>query len=574
MSDTTGVNINAKGVEQNTFDAIVIGSGISGGWAAKELCEKGLKTLVLERGRNIEHIKDYPTMNKAPWEFEHRGSITKKLLTENPLISKAAGYDETTQHFFVKDKDHPYIQEKPFDWIRGYQVGGKSLIWGRACARWSEMDFTAPTRYGYAIDWPIHYKDIAPWYSHVEKFIGVCGTKDGIESMPDGEFLPAYELNCVEQHLKEVIWNKFKRHYVSGRWAQVTDPNEIQKQQGRYCLNRNLCMRGCPFGGYFSSVTSTLPWAKQTGNLNVQPHAVVHSVIYDEKKQKAIGVKVIDANTMKATEYFARVIFVNASALNSNLILLNSTSNRFPNGLGNDNGLLGKFICHHNYRAGMSGEIDGFRDKYYKVSKPAECIIANFRNIHKQDTDFLGGYVIYSGAYREKLREKGIQPPIGADFKKAISEPGGWGAYMYMQGETIPKETNHVRLSKDKKDQWGIPLLITSVGYDDNDDKMVKDFLEQGKAMMEAAGFKNINGGDNKQAPGLDIHEMGGVRMGHDPKTSLLNEWSQLHHCKNVFVTDGACMTSTGNQSPSILYMALTARAVNYAVEELKKRNL
>ena len=574
MSDTTGVNINAKGVEQNTFDAIVIGSGISGGWAAKELCEKGLKTLVLERGRNIEHIKDYPTMNKAPWEFEHRGSITKKLLTENPLISKAAGYDETTQHFFVKDKDHPYIQEKPFDWIRGYQVGGKSLIWGRACARWSEMDFTAPTRYGYAIDWPIHYKDIAPWYSHVEKFIGVCGTKDGIESMPDGEFLPAYELNCVEQHLKEVIWNKFKRHYVSGRWAQVTDPNEIQKQQGRYCLNRNLCMRGCPFGGYFSSVTSTLPWAKQTGNLTVQPHAVVHSVIYDEKKQKAIGVKVIDANTMKATEYFARVIFVNASALNSNLILLNSTSNRFPNGLGNDNGLLGKFICHHNYRAGMSGEIDGFRDKYYKVSKPAECIIANFRNIHKQDTDFLGGYVIYSGAYREKLREKGIQPPIGADFKKAISEPGGWGAYMYMQGETIPKETNHVRLSKDKKDQWGIPLLITSVGYDDNDDKMVKDFLEQGKAMMEAAGFKNINGGDNKQAPGLDIHEMGGVRMGHDPKTSLLNEWSQLHHCKNVFVTDGACMTSTGNQSPSILYMALTARAVNYAVEELKKRNL
>ena len=574
MSDTTGVNINAKGVEQNTFDAIVIGSGISGGWAAKELCEKGLKTLVLERGRNIEHIKDYPTMNKAPWEFEHRGSITKKLLTENPLISKAAGYDETTQHFFVKDKDHPYIQEKPFDWIRGYQVGGKSLIWGRACARWSEMDFTAPTRYGYAIDWPIHYKDIAPWYSHVEKFIGVCGTKDGIESMPDGEFLPAYELNCVEQHLKEVIWNKFKRHYVSGRWAQVTDPNEIQKQQGRYCLNRNLCMRGCPFGGYFSSVTSTLPWAKQTGNLTVQPHAVVHSVIYDEKKQKAIGVKVIDANTMKATEYFARVIFVNASALNSNLILLNSTSNRFPNGLGNDNGLLGKFICHHNYRAGMSGEIDGFRDKYYKVSKPAECIIANFRNIHKQDTDFLGGYVIYSGAYREKLREKGIQPPIGADFKKAISEPGGWGAYMYMQGETIPKETNHVRLSKDKKDQWGIPLLITSVGYDDNDDKMVKDFLEQGKAMMEAAGFKNINGGDNKQAPGLDIHEMGGVRMGHDSKTSLLNEWSQLHHCKNVFVTDGACMTSTGNQSPSILYMALTARAVNYAVEELKKRNL
>ncbi len=574
MPDTTRVNINTTGVEQNSYDAIVIGSGISGGWAAKELCEKGLKTLVLERGRNIEHIKDYPTMNKAPWEFEHRGSMTKKLLNENPLISKAAGYDETTQHFFVKDKDHPYIQEKPFDWIRGYQVGGKSLIWGRACARWSETDFTSPQRYGYAIDWPIRYNDIASWYSHVEKFIGVCGTKDGIESMPDGEFLIGYELNCVEQHLKEVIWEKFKRHYVSGRWAQVTDPNEIQKQQGRYCLNRNLCMRGCPFGGYFSSITSTLPWARQTGNLSVQPHAVVHSVIYDEKKEKAIGVKVIDANTMKTTDYFARIIFINASALNSNLILLNSLSNRFPNGLGNDNGLMGKFICHHNYRAGIGGEIDGFRDKYYKVSKPAECIIANFRNLHKQDTDFLGGYVIYSGAYREKLSDKGIQPTIGANFKKAISEPGGWGGYMYMQGETIPKEANHVRLSKDKKDQWGIPLLITSVGYDDNDDKMVKDFLEQGKAMMEAAGFKNVRGGDNKQAPGLDIHEMGGIRMGHDPKTSLLNEWNQLHQCKNVFVTDGACMTSTGSQSPSILYMAFTARAVNHAVEEMKKGNL
>jgi choline dehydrogenase-like flavoprotein len=560
MPDTLQANINTNGRQANSFDAIVIGSGISGGWAAKELCEKGLKTLVLERGRNIEHIKDYPTMNKAPWELEHRGSVTKKDLKENPLISKAAGYAEDTAHFFVKDKDHPYIQEKPFDWIRGYQVGGKSLIWGRACARWSETDFTAPLRYGYAVDWPIRYNEIAPWYSHVEKFIGVCGTKDGFE--------------CVEQHLKAVIWEKFKRHYVSGRWAQVTDPNEIQKQQGRYCLNRNLCMRGCPFGGYFSSVTSTLPWAKQTGNLTVQPFSVVHSIIYDEKQGKAIGVKVIDANTMKATEYFAKIIFVNASALNSNLILLNSTSHRFPNGLGNDSGVLGKYICHHNYRAGMSGQFEGYRDKYFQVSKPAECIMPNFRNIHKQDTDFLGGYTIYSGAYRERLSEREIGSAIGADFKKAISEPGVWGAYMYMQGETIPKETNHVRLSKDKNDQWGIPLLVTSVGYDDNDEKMVKDFLEQGKAMLEAAGAKDVSGADNKQAPGLDIHEMGGARMGRDPKTSMLNEWNQLHQCKNVFVTDGACMTSTGNQSPSILYMAFTARAVGHAVEELKKGNL
>ena len=574
MPDSTRVHMNNRGVAENTYDAIVIGSGISGGWAAKELCEKGLRTLVLERGRNIEHIKDYPTMNTPIWEFRHRGSITKKQRDENPFISKAAGYDESTQHFFIKDKDHPYVQEKPFEWIRGYQVGGKSLIWGRACARWSEFDFTAPQRYGYAVDWPVRYSDMAPWYSHVEKFIGVCGTKEGIESMPDGEFLPAYELNCVEQHLKDVLWKKFNRYYVSGRWAQVTEPNDIQKQQGRQCLNRNQCMRGCPFGGYFSSVTSTLPWAKATGNLTVQPLAVVHSIIYDEKKQKATGVRVIDANTKQATEYFARIIFVNASALNTNLILLNSTSNRFPNGLGNDNGLLGKFICHHNYRASMGGQIEGFRDKYYKVTKPAECIIPNFRNIHKQDTDFLGGYVIFSGAYREKTSERGIEQTIGAEFKEALSEPGGWGGYMYMQGETIPRETNHVRLSPDKKDQWGIPLLVTSVGYDDNADKMIKDFLEQGHAMMEAAGFKNIDTFVNDWAPGLDIHEMGGVRMGRDVRSSLLNEWNQLHTCKNVFITDGACMTSTGNQSPSILYMAFTARAADRAVQELKKGNL
>jgi len=559
----------------NNFDAIVIGSGISGGWAAKELCEKGLKTLVLERGRNVEHIKDYPTMNKAPWEFKYRGSMTKDFYEKNPLITKAAGYDESTAHFFVKDADHPYIQEKPFEWIRGYQVGGKSLTWGRACARWAPTDFTAPKRYGYGIEWPVGYDDIAPWYSHAEKFIGVCGSKENIETMPDGEFLPAYELNCIEQHLRETLATKFNRHYVSGRWAHITEPQEIHKEQGRgQCLNRNLCMRGCPFGGYFSSVTSTLPWANKTGNLTLRPHSVVHSIIYDEKKAKAVGVKVIDANTKETTEYFARIIFVNASALNTNLILLNSTSSRFPNGLGNDNGILGKYICFHNYRAGMSGEFDGHEDKYYKVSKPAECIIPNFRNVHERDTDFVGGYVIFSGAYRERLSDKGITETIGAKFKEEISQPGKWGAYMYMQGETIPKETNHVRLSKDKKDQWGIPLLITSVDYDDNDDKMVKDFLQQGKAMLEAAGATNIVTNENRQPPGLDIHEMGGVRMGKDPKTSMLNEWNQLHQCKNVFVTDGACMTSTGNQSPSILYMALTARAVDHAVEEIKKGNL
>ncbi len=561
-------------MDKNTYDAIVIGSGISGGWAAKELCEKGLKTLVLERGRNVEHIKDYPTYDKERWELPHRGWITRELKKENPLITKAAGYGEDTAHFFVKDKDHPYIQEKPFDWVRGYQVGGKSLTWGRSCQRWSEWDFSAPQRYGYAVDWPIRYADMAPWYSHAESFTGICGDKEGIESMPDGEFLPAYELNSVEQHVRETLREKFGRHYISGRWAHLTQPKEIHLQQGRgQCMNRNLCMRGCPFGGYFSSVTSTLPWAAKTGNLTVRPHSVVHSVIYDEQKKKAIGVRVIDAITKESSEFFAKIIFVNASALNSNLILLNSTSNRFPHGLGNDNELMGKYICFHNYRGSMGGKFDGFTDKYYTPGRPVECVVPNFRNLKKKEQDFLGGYVIFSAASRQRLDY--TQPDgIGGAFKDSLCEPGPWTIYMYMQGETIPKESNHVRLSKDQKDQWGIPLLVTSVGYDDNDDKMVKDFLEQGEAMLTAAGARDIETFDSKQPPGLDIHEMGGIRMGHDPKTSLLNKWNQLHACNNVFVTDGACMTSTGNQSPSILYMAFTARAVDHAVSELKKGNL
>lgn len=568
--------INSKGTAQNTFDAIVIGSGISGGWAAKELCEQGLKTLVLERGRNVTHLKDYPTATKAPWEFKHRGQMTKEFLQENPLITKAAGYGEDTAHFFIKDNDHPYIQEKPFDWIRGYQVGGKSLTWGRACQRWSEFEFTAPERYGYGIGWPVNYATMAPWYSHVEKFIGVCGTRDGIDAMPDGEFLPPFELNCAESHIRQKIRAKYKdRHLVHARWAHLTEPKEIHLQQGRVkCQARNLCMRGCPFGGYFSSVSSTLPWAEKTGHLTVRPFSVVHSIIYDEQKGKATGVRVIDANTQQTTDFFARIIFVNASALNSNLVLLNSVSSRFPNGLGNDSGLLGKYIGFHNYRASVSAEIDGMEDQYYYGRNPTEPIIANYRNLHRQDTDYVGGFTTFMGAHRGRMNGDSLKETIGAAFKEALTEPGGWRTYMYMQGETIPKATNHVRLSPDKKDQWGIPLLITSVDYDDNDERMIKDFLAQSAEMMDAAGCKNIEQYDNKQAPGLDIHEMGGCRMGKDARTSLLNEWNQLHHCPNVFVTDGAAMTSTGNQSPSLLYMALTARAAGYAVSEMKKGNL
>ncbi|MBS1597896.1 MAG: GMC family oxidoreductase [Bacteroidetes bacterium] len=562
--------------DQNTYDAIVIGSGISGGWSAKELCDRGLKTLVLERGRNIEHIKDYPTATKNPWDFPHRMTEPAAIIKDNPVISKCYAFGEDTHHFFVKDAEHPYIQEKPFDWIRGYHVGGKSIMWGRACQRWSNFEFTAPMRYGYAVDWPIRYDDIAPWYSHVEKFAGICGGKDGLEAMPDGDYLPPFEFNCLEAEMQKKISAHYKdRFMVRTRWAHLTKPEPIHIQQGRgQCQARDLCTRGCPFGGYFSSVSSTLPWAKKTGNLTIRPFSVVHSIIYDDKKGKATGVRIIDANTKQSVEYFAKVIFVNAACLNSNLILLNSVSNRFPNGLGNDNGLLGKFIAFHNYRAGVRGTYNGFKDQYTFGRNPTSPMIANYRNLHKQDTDYIGGFLTFVWAARRGIFQDGSIEGIGADYKDSMTEPGPWQAGMYMQGETIPKETNHVRLSKDQKDPWGIPQLITSVAYDDNDDKMVKDFLEQSSEMMRVAGIENIVTHDTKQAPGLDIHEMGGCRMGNDPKTSLLNKHNQFHLCKNVFVTDGACMTTTGNQSPSILYMAFAARAANFAVDELKKGNL
>jgi choline dehydrogenase-like flavoprotein len=562
--------------KDHTYDAIVIGSGISGGWAAKELCELGLKTLVLERGRNVVHNQDYPTATMAPWQFPHRKEMPGKFVEENPLITTAAGFGEDTAHFFIKDKDHPYVQEKPFDWIRGYQVGGKSLIWGRACPRWSPYEFKNPARFGYGIEWPISYEEIAPWYSHAERFAGICGNKDGLEAMPDGDYLPAFDMNCVEQHLQMKISQHYPdRFMIAGRWAQLTKPAEIHLQQGRaQCQARDMCMRGCPFGGYFSSVSSTLPWAQRTGNLTIRPFSVVHSILYDEQKGKATGVQIIDTNTHQVTDYFARIIFVNASALNSNLVLLNSVSRRWPRGLGNDNGLLGKYVAFQNYRGSLGGTIDGFEDSYYYGRRPSECMMANFRNFKKQDTDFVGGYMAFMGAGRGNDDGHALPEQVGAGYKQAISEPGGWGMYMYMQGETIPKETNTVSLSPTEKDQWGIPLLVTKVGYDDNDEKLLKDFLTQGAEMLDTIGVQHITQHDNHWSPGRDIHEMGGCRMGKDTRNSLLNGHNQLHGCTNVFVTDGACMTSTGNQSPSILYMALTARAANFAVAEMKKGNL
>jgi choline dehydrogenase-like flavoprotein len=565
--------MQGDGKNERTFDAIVIGSGISGGWAAKELCDQGMKTLVLERGRRVKH-GDYPTAMKNPWDFPHHINLPHEVREENPILNKCYAFDDATKQFFVKDNEHPYIQEKPFDWIRGYQEGGKSLIWARQTQRWSRFEFEAPGRDGFAVEWPIEYKDLAPWYSHVEIFAGISGNRDGLENLPDSEVLPAFEMNCVEKHIQEKIKENYKdRPVVIGRCAHLTQPQEIHIKQGRgQCQSRSLCYRGCPFGGYFSSNSSTLPWAAKTGNMTLRPDSVVHSIIYDEKKGKAIGVRVIDTNTKEEIEYYSRVIFVNAATINTNLILLNSKSNRFPNGLGNDSGLLGRYIAFHNYRGRINATFDGYEDKYYSGRRPTMIIIPSFRNVYKQEMDFKRGYLAAFTAVREGWNKDSEE--IGASLKNDMTTPGRWTVDMMMQGETIPKYENHVRLSSDHKDPWGIPQVITSIGYDENDDKIVQDFFEQGTEMLEKAGCSNITTRDSKQAPGLDIHEMGGVRMGKDPKTSLLNKYNQLHACKNVFVTDGACMTSIGTQNPSLTFMAMTARAANYAAEEMKKGNL
>jgi choline dehydrogenase-like flavoprotein len=570
-------NFNIDSKKARTYDAIVIGSGISGGWSAKELTEKGLKTLVLERGRDVQHITDYPTTNMMPWEFEHRERLPREITEANPIVSRCYNFKESSQHFFVKDNEHPYVQDegRPFDWIRGYQVGGKSLLWARQTQRWSKYDFEGPARDKFAVEWPIGYDDIAPWYSYVEKFAGITGNKDGIDALPDGEFLPPHDLNCVEKYFKEQVSKQYKdRHIIIGRAAHITEPKQIHLDQGRAkCQHRVMCERGCPFGGYFSSNASTMPWAMKTGNMTLRPHSVVHSVIYDDKKQKVTGVRVVDANTKEMMEFYANIIFVNAAALNTNLILMNSVSSRFPNGLGNDNGLLGKYIAFHNYRATVSGEYEGFLDSTTDGKRPNSGYIPRFRNVHQQETDFLRGYAAGFGANRQTYSDRS---GFGESLKENLAETkyGNWSVGSHMMGETIPKESNFVALEKDLKDPFGIPQLKISVAYDDNDEKMIKDYMVQVSEMFEKAGFKNIRTHDNGRNPGNDIHEMGGVRMGKDPKTSLLNKWNQLHAAKNVFVTDGACMTSTATQNPSLTYMALSARAVDHAVKEMKAKNL
>ena len=564
--------IPTDSLKKRTFDVIVIGSGASGGWAAKEFCDKGLKTLILERGREVKHVSDYPNASKPPWAFEHRGMVS---------VEKRKDYQgsrflrEETLNWALKDDEQPFVQEKPFRWVRGYHMGGKSLMWARQTQRWSDFDFEGPVRDGFAVDWPIRYKDIEPWYSYVEKFSGIAGNRDGLPELPDSEVMPGFEMSCVEEYFKEVLKNNYKdRHLIQARCAHLTDPGPIHIEQGRSkCQNQNMCNRGCIFGAYFSSNASTLPWAIKTGNLIIKPFSVVHSVIYDDKKGKATGVRIIDAVSKEMIEYYATIIFVNASALNTNAILLNSTSTRFPFGLGNDNDLMGKYVAWHNYRGKGGAEYEGLKEKKTDGRNPSNSYIPRFRNVFKQETGFLRGYAIGIGGGRnfepdtsrigDQLRENLLYPPLG-----------NWHVSSWMMGETVPLEKNHVRLHKELKDKYGIPQLIVSCEWSENDDRMVEDYIQETREMFTKAGFISIKVDDTKSPPGSDIHEMGGVRMGQDPATSLLNKWNQLHNCKNVFVTDGACMTSTGTQNPTLTYMALTARAANHAIDELKKGNL
>ncbi|MDB4063299.1 GMC family oxidoreductase [Flavobacteriaceae bacterium] len=563
-------------MKSNTFDTIVIGAGMSGGWAAKEFSEQGFKTLLLERGPNVEHLKDYPTTNTRPWEFKYRGRLTAKEKKENPIASRCYAFKEDAKHFFVKDNEHPYIQKKPFDWLRGYQVGGKSIMWARQVQRWSKYDFEGPKRDGFAVDWPIRYKDLETWYTYVEKFVGVSGNKDGLDTLPDGDFLKPWESNVVEDYFSKEMKKHYKdRHVIYGRCAHLTESKPQFIEQGRgLCMSRRICQRGCPLGGYFNVNSTLIPWALKTGNMTLKPNSVVQSVLYDEVKQKAIGVRVIDSKTKKTKDYFAKVIFITAATLNTNLILLNSKSKRFPNGLGNDNGLMGKYIAFHNYRATINAQCEGFPKNTIEGAKPTSHYVPRFRNVYRQETDFLRGYAAGFGASPARVTDRG---GFGATLKKQLletKETGVWNVNSHMMGETIPKVSNQVTLDKEKVDSWGIPLLNINVEYDENDEKMIEDFFEQFTVMFKKAGFVNIKTNDSKRRPGNDIHEMGGVRMGKDPKTSLLNKWNQLHECKNVFVTDGACMTSTSTQNPSLTFMAITARAANYAVEQMKKELL
>jgi len=566
------MNLNTKAKEEHTYDAIVVGSGISGGWAAKELTEKGLKVLLLERGRNVEHVKDYETAMTPPWEFKHRGRLTMEQKRTHPVQARSGFYSEYNEKFWVDDLDCPYTEVKRFDWYRGFQVGGKSLMWGRGCLRLSEMDFEANAKEGIGIDWPIRYRDIAPWYDYVERFAGISGQNEGLSQLPDGQFLPPMEMNCVEKAVKK----RLEAHYNRSRIMTIyREANLTVPHMGRgACQYRSRCNRGCPYGAYFSTQSSTLPAAMATGNLTLRPFSIVNSVVYDKEQKRATGVVVIDAETNETITFHSKIIFLNGSTLGTTFLLLNSTSDIFPDGLGNSSGQLGHNLMDHHYRIGASGTAEGFDDKYYYGRRPIGIYIPRYRNVGGDKRNYLRGFGFGGSASRTGWQRAIAEMNYGADFKEEMSTPGPWRMGLGGFGEALPYYENQVSIDQTKKDKWGQPVLAIDCEFKENEKIMRVEMMNDAAEMLEAAGLKDVKGFDNGSYPGAAIHEMGTARMGHDPKTSVLNRWNQMHDVKNVFVTDGSCMTSSACQNPSLTYMALTARACDYAVKELKKMNL
>lgn len=562
---------NSTEVNQN-FDVIVIGTGVTGGWAAKELCENGLKTLVLERGRMVEHITDYPTMHDDPWDYEFKGEL-KREEAKNQLKQARTGYTikEPSKHWFVDDLKHPYNETKRFDWIRGYHVGGKSLMWARMSFRWSEMDFEANLKDGHGVDWPIRYKDLVPWYEKVEKFVGISGKSEGLSQLPDSIFTPPMELNCVEKDFRDGIAQNFDdRMVIHGRVANLTG-NESREGRSN-CQYRNRCIRGCLYGGYFSSNSSTLPAAERTGNMTLRPNSIVHEIIYDEAQKLAIGVRVIDTITHENLEFYAKIIFCCAGTMPTTGILLKSKSKRFPNGLGNDSGELGHNIMDHHFKVGATAISENHEEDYYKGRKPTGFFVPRFRNLdNKKEMNFVRGYGMQGSASRTDWRRAVGEMSYGKELKDKLLKPGEWEIGINCFGECLPYHENKVTLNNEKLDEWGLPTLTFDVEYKENEMIMREDAQIQAVAMLEAAGFKNVKGYQEPCYPGNGIHEMGTARMGRDPKTSVLNENNQIHAVPNVYVTDGACMASSASQNPSLTYMSLTARAANHAAKQFKE---
>jgi len=562
------------------FDAIVVGSGMYGGYAAKEFCEKGYKTLVLDRGEPIEH-GNYDTEFKAPWDMDFRGQMHRDEIKEKYFIQKKGhGVSDYSKHHFINDKENPYIQEKPYLWTRSSKVGGKSLIWGRQSYRWNRIDFEANKEDGHGIDWPIRYDDLAPWYDYVEPFIGISGSYENLDELPDGKFLPALPMNVAERHVKSSIENSFPgRKVIPARVAHLTEPQPIHLALGRgQCQSRSECVRGCSWGGYYSSVSGSLPAAKRTGNLTLTANAQVQEVLYDSNSGKASGVRYVDTVSGKTTIVTARVVFMCASTLGTLQILMNSTSDSYPSGIGNTSGVLGHYIMDHIEGSGAQGTVPGHLDCYYKGRKPGGIYIPRFKNLKaqqgnsSQQENYLRGFGYQGGAKRATRTSAGRakQAGIGKSFKEENRIPGNWRFVIWSFGEVLPDFNNRVFLHASKKDQWGMPLLVTRVEYGQNEEEMKKDMTDNAVEMLKAAGLKNVQGYNKPMPPGRSIHEMGGACMGRDPKTSYLNQWNQSHEVTNLFVTDGAAFPSVSCVNPSITFMALTARAVEHADKQMK----